>query len=47
MKWIAIGRDSPERRIEAKLRGAKRMLRTIATNLPKKEAAALYSVFGG
>lgn len=36
MKWIAIGRDTPERRIEAKLRGAKRMLRTIATNLPKK-----------
>jgi len=38
MKWIAIGRDSPERRIEAKLRRAKRMLRTIATNL--KQAAA-------
>jgi CelD/BcsL family acetyltransferase involved in cellulose biosynthesis len=37
MKWIAIGRDSPERRIEAKLRRAKRMLRTIATNLPKKK----------
>ncbi|WP_312014563.1 GNAT family N-acetyltransferase [Bradyrhizobium sp. AUGA SZCCT0283] len=37
MKWIAIGRDSPERRIEAKLRDAKRMLRTIATNLPKKK----------
>jgi hypothetical protein len=37
IKWIAIGRDSPERRIEAKLRDAKRMLRTIATNLPKKK----------
>jgi CelD/BcsL family acetyltransferase involved in cellulose biosynthesis len=37
MKWIAIGRDSPERRIEAKLRDAKRMLRTIAMNLPKKK----------
>ncbi len=38
MKWIAIGRDSPERRIEAKLRRAKGMLRTIATNL--NQAAA-------
>lgn len=37
MKWIAIGRDSPERRIEANIRGAKRMLRTIATNLPKNK----------
>jgi CelD/BcsL family acetyltransferase involved in cellulose biosynthesis len=37
MKWIAIGRDSPERRIEVKLRGAKRMLRRIATNLPEKK----------
>ena len=37
MKWIAIGRDSPERRIEAKLRGAKRMLRTIATDLLEKK----------
>jgi CelD/BcsL family acetyltransferase involved in cellulose biosynthesis len=36
MKWIAIGRDSPERRIEAKLRGAKRVLGTIATSM--KEA---------
>ncbi|BCG96165.1 hypothetical protein MesoLj131a_50290 [Mesorhizobium sp. 131-2-1] len=36
MKWIAIGRDGPERRIEAKLRGAKRVLGTIATNM--KEA---------
>ncbi|WP_245311911.1 MULTISPECIES: GNAT family N-acetyltransferase [Bradyrhizobium] len=45
MTWIAVGRDSPERHIEAKLRSAKRMLRTIATNLPKK-TAALYSVFG-
>jgi hypothetical protein len=36
-KWIAIGRDSPERRIEAKLRGTRRMLRPIATNLPKKK----------
>jgi CelD/BcsL family acetyltransferase involved in cellulose biosynthesis len=38
MKWIAIGRDGPERRIEAKLRGAKRVLGTIATNM--KEAVA-------
>ncbi|RWD37142.1 GNAT family N-acetyltransferase [Mesorhizobium sp.] len=38
MKWIAIGRDSPERRVEAKLRHAKRMLGTIATNM--KQAAA-------
>jgi hypothetical protein len=38
MKWIAIGKDSPERRIEAKLRRAKRVLGTIATNL--KQAAA-------
>jgi CelD/BcsL family acetyltransferase involved in cellulose biosynthesis len=37
LKWIAIGRDSPERRIEARLRGAKRMLRKIATNLPKNK----------
>ena len=36
MKWISIGRDGPERRIETKLRDAKRMLRTMATNLPKK-----------
>jgi CelD/BcsL family acetyltransferase involved in cellulose biosynthesis len=33
MKWIAIGRDSLERRMEAKLRHAKRVLGTIATNL--------------
>ncbi|WP_246756886.1 GNAT family N-acetyltransferase [Bradyrhizobium neotropicale] len=38
MKWIAIAKDSPERRIEAKLRRAKRMLWSIATNL--KQAAA-------
>lgn len=38
MKWIAIGRDGPERRIEAKLRGAKRVLGTIAANM--KEAMA-------
>jgi CelD/BcsL family acetyltransferase involved in cellulose biosynthesis len=38
MKWIAIGRDSPERRIEAKLSRAKRVLGTLATNL--KQAAA-------
>ncbi|MGY3528315.1 GNAT family N-acetyltransferase [Bradyrhizobium sp. USDA 4452] len=37
MKWIAIGRDGPERHIEAKLREAKRTLRTIVTNLPKKK----------
>jgi CelD/BcsL family acetyltransferase involved in cellulose biosynthesis len=29
MKWIAIGRDSPERRIETKLRRAKRVLGTL------------------
>ncbi|MEH6949895.1 GNAT family N-acetyltransferase [Nitrobacter sp. NHB1] len=33
MKWIVIGKDSPERRIEAKLRHARRKLRTIATRL--------------
>jgi CelD/BcsL family acetyltransferase involved in cellulose biosynthesis len=38
LKWISIGKDSTERRIEAKLRRAKRMLGTIATNL--KQAAA-------
>ncbi|MER9443649.1 GNAT family N-acetyltransferase [Mesorhizobium sp. M0340] len=38
MKWIVIGRDSPERRIEAQLRGAKRVLGTIAARL--KQAAA-------
>jgi CelD/BcsL family acetyltransferase involved in cellulose biosynthesis len=37
MKWIAIARDSPERRIEAKLRDAKRKLRTIAASLSKKK----------
>jgi CelD/BcsL family acetyltransferase involved in cellulose biosynthesis len=37
MKWIAIGRDSPERRIEAKLRRARRVLGTFAANL--KQAA--------
>ncbi|WP_247516041.1 GNAT family N-acetyltransferase [Bradyrhizobium sp. 190] len=37
MKWIAIGRDSSERRIEAKLRGAKRILGTIATDLLEKK----------
>jgi CelD/BcsL family acetyltransferase involved in cellulose biosynthesis len=37
MKWIAISRDSPERRIEAQLRHATRMLATFATNL--KQAA--------
>lgn len=37
LKWIVIGRDSPERRIEAKLRGTKRMLRTIATSLRKRK----------
>ncbi|TIV91753.1 MAG: GNAT family N-acetyltransferase, partial [Mesorhizobium sp.] len=29
LRWIAIGRDSPERRIEAKRRGAKGVLGTI------------------
>jgi CelD/BcsL family acetyltransferase involved in cellulose biosynthesis len=38
MKWIAIGRDSPERRVEAKLRHAKRVLGTIATHM--RQAAA-------
>ncbi|MGY2908676.1 GNAT family N-acetyltransferase [Bradyrhizobium sp. URHC0002] len=42
MKWIVIGRDSPERRIEAKLRDAKRMLRTLATNLPKRKLGIPY-----
>ena len=37
MKWVAISRDGPERHIEAKLREAKRTLRTIATNLPRKK----------
>ncbi|TIS40089.1 GNAT family N-acetyltransferase, partial [Mesorhizobium sp.] len=38
MKWIAIGRDNPERRIEAKLRGAKRVLGSIVAHI--KQAAA-------
>ena len=38
MKWIAMGRDSPERRIEVKLRGAKRVLLSIATHM--RQAAA-------
>ncbi|MER9082607.1 GNAT family N-acetyltransferase [Mesorhizobium sp. M0895] len=38
MKWIAIGRDNPERRIEAKLRGAKRVLGSIVAQM--KPAAA-------
>jgi len=46
MKWIAIGRESPERRIEAKLRDAKRMLRTIATNLPKKKLSLCIPFLG-
>jgi hypothetical protein len=46
MKWIAIGRDSPERRIEAKLRGAKRMLRTIATNVPKRSCRSVFRIWG-
>jgi hypothetical protein len=33
MKWIAIGRDSPERRIEAELRHMTRMLANVARNL--------------
>jgi hypothetical protein len=37
MKWIAIGRDSPERRIEAKLQVPKRVLRTIATDFSEKK----------
>ncbi|WP_407180050.1 GNAT family N-acetyltransferase [Bradyrhizobium sp. STM 3562] len=37
MKWIAIGRDSAEGRIEAKLRRAKRRLKTIAKDFPKKK----------
>ncbi|MDH2406652.1 GNAT family N-acetyltransferase [Bradyrhizobium sp. SSUT18] len=39
LKWIAISRDNPKRRIEAKLRRAKRTLGTLATNL--KQTAAL------
>ena len=46
MKWIAIGRDSPERRIEAKLRDAKRMLRTIATNFPKRSCRSVFRIWG-
>jgi CelD/BcsL family acetyltransferase involved in cellulose biosynthesis len=48
MKWIAIGRDSPERRLEANFRRAKSVLRTIATNLrprlTKKELSSLFRV---
>lgn len=33
LKWIVMGKDGTERRIEAKLRRAKRMLAAIATNL--------------
>jgi CelD/BcsL family acetyltransferase involved in cellulose biosynthesis len=33
VKWIAIGKDGPERRLEAYFRRAKSVLRTIATNL--------------
>ncbi|MEH2512192.1 CelD/BcsL family acetyltransferase involved in cellulose biosynthesis [Nitrobacteraceae bacterium AZCC 1564] len=46
LKWIAIGNDSPERRMKAKLRRAKRILTTMATSLtqapdlPVKRAAA-------
>ncbi|RUW26170.1 GNAT family N-acetyltransferase [Mesorhizobium sp. M4B.F.Ca.ET.215.01.1.1] len=36
LKWIAIGRDGPERRIEAKLRGARRVLGTVATNMKER-----------
>lgn len=45
MKWIAIGRDSSERRIEAKLRAAKRMLGTIATDLLEKKLRLRIPVF--
>ncbi|MGX9574039.1 GNAT family N-acetyltransferase [Mesorhizobium sp. f-mel] len=38
LKWIAIGRDNPERRIEAKVRGAKRLLGSIVAHM--KQAAA-------
>lgn len=48
LTWIAIGKDSPERRIEAKLRGAKRVLGTIATQVRrprlKNGAVTLYQV---
>jgi CelD/BcsL family acetyltransferase involved in cellulose biosynthesis len=37
LRWIAIGRDSPERRIEAGLRDAKRMLQTVAADLLEKK----------
>lgn len=46
MKWIAIGRDGPERRLEANFRHAKSVLRTIATNLrlrlTKKELSSVF-----
>lgn len=38
MKWIAIGSDTLEHRIEAKLRRAKRVLGTIATSLRQATA---------
>lgn len=47
MKWIAIGRDSSERRIEATLRGAKRMLGTIATDLLEKKLRLRIPHLGG
>jgi hypothetical protein len=33
LKWITVGGDSLERRVEARLRRAKVVLRTLATNL--------------
>jgi CelD/BcsL family acetyltransferase involved in cellulose biosynthesis len=38
MKWIAIGRDTPERRIEANLRGAKRVLGSIVAHMTQAAA---------
>jgi CelD/BcsL family acetyltransferase involved in cellulose biosynthesis len=46
MKWIAIGRDSAERRLEANFRRAKSVLRTMATNLrPRLDPPSMSSVF--
>jgi CelD/BcsL family acetyltransferase involved in cellulose biosynthesis len=33
LKWITVGGDGPERRVEAKIRSAKVVLRTLAANL--------------
>jgi hypothetical protein len=38
MKWLTIGKDSPEHRVEAQLRRAKRLMVTIAANLNRRPA---------